>query len=302
MHPHDLFQAKEEGRAWQAADDVDCDARRRALGRQLREPLGGSGRADDVADRLQYHRRLAALNCSDSELGLGAPSSPAGRLLLASNANSSMASCSTTTVQSSSSGSAESRQQLFLGEGREHPLIDADLVETKPRRTRPARTCARPRSRDPLPTEPRRSSSQTRLAACSKCRGSRSSHCCELRIRGAPPFYARSAAGNGHRHRLRPGSRPSSAWSTITAATTSVGTAGRPRPDGKQVREQLVGVQLVLVIGQERLHAAIRNELPAQGRCVQELTVGIAMSLHVWSVRSGGDRREHPRTNCSAVS
>ncbi len=234
MHPHDLFQAKEEGRAWQAADDVDCDARRRALGRQLREPLGGSGRADDVADRLQYHRRLAALNCSDSELGLGAPSSPAGRLLLASNANSSMASCSTTTVQSSSSGSAESRQQLFLGEGREHPLIDADLVETKPRRTRPARTCARPRSRDPLPTEPRRSSSQTRLAACSKCRGSRSSHCCELRIRGAPPFYARSAAGNGHRHRLRPGSRPSSAWSTITAATTSVGTAGRPRPDGNR--------------------------------------------------------------------
>ena len=45
--------------------------------------------------------------------------------------------------------------------------------------------------------------------------------------------------------------RPSNDCSTITVATTSAGTEGRSRPEGKQVREQLVREQVPTVVGQE---------------------------------------------------
>ena len=68
--------------------------------------------------------------------------------------------------------------------------------------------------------------------------------------------------------------RPSRACSTMTDATTSPGTDGRPRLDAEQVLEHLIGEQLPAVIGQESLHAALRNELATQGGGVESSRLG----------------------------
>jgi hypothetical protein len=73
-------------------------------------------------------------------------------------------------------------------------------------------------------------------------------------------------------------------------------------PFRKQVFAQLVGEQLLTVIGQERLDASLRDELATQRRRVEQLTVGIASSLHVRSLAVRAPDREHPRAICSAVS
>ena len=62
---------------------------------------------------------------------------------------------------------------------------------------------------------------------------------------------------------------------------------------GEQVLEHLVGEQIMAVIGQEGLDASIWDELAAQSGRVEQLTVGIAMSLHPPILDDRGSNREH---------
>jgi len=75
-----------------------------------------------------------------------------------------------------------------------------------------------------------------------------------------------------------------------------------PPTRGEQIGEQLIGEQRLPVIGEERLHAALWDELAAEGRRIKQLTVGIAVSLHPQSFDARVPDREHPESICSAVS
>jgi hypothetical protein len=56
------------------------------------------------------------------------------------------------------------------------------------------------------------------------------------------------------------------------------------------------------MIGEERLDAALWDELAAEGRRIKQFTIGIAVSLHAQSVDAHAPEREHPKAICSAVS
>ena len=75
-----------------------------------------------------------------------------------------------------------------------------------------------------------------------------------------------------------------------------------PPTRGEQVGEQLIGEQLLAVIGEERLDAALWDELAAEGRRIKQLTIGIAVSLHAQSLAARAPDREHPEAISSAVS
>src|SRR5437867_3038951 len=96
-------------------------------------------------------------------------------------------------------------------------------------------------------------------------------------------------------------------WVTVswvaTASSSKVESrARRAPPRGEQVFEQLVGEQLLAVVSQERLDASFWDQLAAQGRRIEQLSVGFASSLHVRSVGRRPPNSEHLRANCSAVS
>lgn len=64
-----------------------------------------------------------------------------------------------------------------------------------------------------------------------------------------------------------------------------VGRHRRTAPTRReQVGEQLVGEELLPVIGEEALDAALRDEPTAKGSRIQQFTVGIAVSLHAPSL------------------
>jgi hypothetical protein len=75
-----------------------------------------------------------------------------------------------------------------------------------------------------------------------------------------------------------------------------------PTPGREQVLEHLVGEQLVAVIGQKGLDAAIWDELAAQGRRVEKLTVGVAVSLHPPILDDRRLNREYRTAICSTGS
>ncbi len=54
--------------------------------------------------------------------------------------------------------------------------------------------------------------------------------------------------------------------------------------------------------GSECLDAALWDELAAEGRRIQQLTIGIAVSLHAQSLDARAPDREHLEAICSAVS
>src|ERR1019366_9683386 len=62
----------------------------------------------------------------------------------------------------------------------------------------------------------------------------------------------------------------------------------------EQVGKVLVAEQLVSVIGQERVDRVILDEAPAEGRGVEELTIGTRFSLHRPILLCGRGNREHP--------
>ena len=69
----------------------------------------------------------------------------------------------------------------------------------------------------------------------------------------------------------------------ITAAITSAGTLGRPRPVAtrrEQVREQLVGEQLSPMRGQKLKHAARLKQMPRYRLRSEQLTLIIRSPLH----------------------
>jgi hypothetical protein len=68
---------------------------------------------------------------------------------------------------------------------------------------------------------------------------------------------------------------------------------GATTTGGEQVFEHRIGEQIVAVIGQERLDASIRDELSAEGRGVEQLRVGFAVSLHPPILDHPGSNREH---------
>ncbi len=80
------------------------------------------------------------------------------------------------------------------------------------------------------------------------------------------------------------------------------GNRRSPPTRGEQVGEQLIGEQLLAMIGEERLDAALWDELAAEGRRIKQLTIGIAVSLHAQSLAARAPDREHPEGICSAVS
>ena len=53
------------------------------------------------------------------------------------------------------------------------------------------------------------------------------------------------------------------------------------RGQQRKIHEDLVRKELLAVMGQEGTHPSFGNELAMQGRCVERLTVGIAMPLHL---------------------
>ena len=76
----------------------------------------------------------------------------------------------------------------------------------------------------------------------------------------------------------------------------------RAAPRGEEVLEHVVGEEPPTVIGQEGLDAALGNELAAQGRRVEELSIGIAMCLHLPILYDAGSNREHHWVHFSTVS
>jgi hypothetical protein len=70
----------------------------------------------------------------------------------------------------------------------------------------------------------------------------------------------------------------------------------------EEVLEHLVGEQLVSVVREERLDAAVGNELATKRRCIEELPVGTAMSLHLTILDDRWSNREHRARLFSTVS
>ena len=73
--------------------------------------------------------------------------------------------------------------------------------------------------------------------------------------------------------------RPSKAWSTMTVATTSAGTEGRPvrrGTDRRTARLRTGGAGART----RTMHRPLRDQVAAQGGGVEELRVGFAVSLH----------------------
>ena len=62
-------------------------------------------------------------------------------------------------------------------------------------------------------------------------------------------------------------------------------------------------VALALTLGRWReLILSLRDKVAAQCCCVEQLTVGFAVSLHASSLVACGLDREEPTPNCSAAS
>ena len=97
-----------------------------------------------------------------------------------------------------------------------------------------------------------------------------------------PSSSSAKPAATFHRYRFRNAcaasrsDRPSSACNTITVAITSAGHRRPTPPRREQIREQLVGEQLLAMLSQERVHRVVRHQMAAQRRRVQQLPVRIA--------------------------
>lgn len=69
-----------------------------------------------------------------------------------------------------------------------------------------------------------------------------------------------------------------------------------------RLSEQLVGEELVAVISQKRLDAALGYQLAAQHRRVEQLPVRVALALHPHSLKNSRPNREHPTADSSTGS
>lgn len=92
-----------------------------------------------------------------------------------------------------------------------------------------------------------------------------------------------------------PGSLLKSACSTMTPATTSAGTDGAPTLAG-QVRERLGREQVVAVVGEERVHRTVGDQMAAPGGRVQLVIGCMACWAHPGRLPapSSLDQRDRP--------
>ena len=74
--------------------------------------------------------------------------------------------------------------------------------------------------------------------------------------------------------------KPCKACNVITAAITSAGTLGRPRPSREQIGEHLIGEQLPPMRRQERKNAVRLQKMTRYRLRIQQLTLIIRSTLH----------------------